>query len=941
MDQFSYIGNSDANVMDQLYRQYLLDPQSVDEGYRLFFQGFDFALKNYDLPSTKGGMMDKEFLVINLIQGYRQRGHLFTATNPVRSRRKYFPTLDLEHFGLSTRDLNTVFQAGQEIGIGLATLETIVAHLKTTYCRSIGVEYLYMRDPILVKWVQLKMESERAIPSFDKEKKLSIYRLLKRAVGFEQFIHKKFVGQKRFSLEGSESLIPALDALIERGAQLGIQEFVMGMAHRGRLNVLGNILKKPYRNIFKEFEGDNYEESISLGDVKYHLGYDNQISTGSGQQVRVSLVPNPSHLETVSPVVLGIARSLVDHKYSGDFDKVVPVLIHGDAAIASQGVVYESVQMAQLPGYKTGGTIHIVINNQVGFTTNYLEGRSSTYCTDVAKVTRCPVFHVNGDDAEAMVYTIELALEFRVRFQCDVFIDILSYRKYGHNEGDEPRFTQPTLYQTIARHPNPRDIYAARLLEEGVLSLQEAEELMAAFDLELEQALEDARKIDKVYIQRFYADIWQNFRFPQDEDFVKSDDFALTKDKIESLFNKINHLPENKVFFKKALKIVEDRKTMVAEGKLDWALAELLAYAVLVDGNVPVRLSGQDSERGTFAHRHASFTVEDTDERYVPLKHLDEHQAPFTVYNSPLSEYGVMGFEYGYALANPSGLNIWEAQFGDFANVAQVIFDQYICSAQEKWGLMNGLVLLLPHGFEGQGPEHSSARMERYLQLAARNNIQIVNCTTPASFFHVLLRQVKRPIRVPLIVFTPKSLLRHPKCISSMDEFVLGRFHEVIDDHDVDVDSVSRVVFCTGKIYYDLLLRKEKLAARDIAIVRLEQIHPYPLEQIKTILKRYSNAKLHLWVQEEPENMGALSYISHQAGNFKFLPVARLASGSPATGLNGLHLVGQDEIVNKVFKKCNCELKNDYCGLQCVEGKSHEEILQQYKSFPETQRFTM
>lgn len=941
MDQFSFIGNSDINAVDQLYQQYLLDPLSVEPGYRLFFKGFDFALKNYGSQPSSAGCMDKEFLVVNLIQAYRQRGHLFTATNPVRKRRKYFPTLDLENFGLSDSDLPNVFQAGQEIGIGPATLENIVRHLQTTYCRSIGVEYLYMRDPILVKWVQSKMESEQGIPVFNKEKKLSIFRLLKRAVGFEQFIHKKFVGQKRFSLEGSESLIPALDALIGKGARLGVEEVVVGMAHRGRLNVLANILKKPYQNIFKEFEGDEYGEGISLGDVKYHLGYDNQIMTEAGHPVRVSLVPNPSHLETVTPVVLGIARSLIDHKHAGDFSKVVPVVIHGDAAIASQGVVYEVVQMSQLPGYKTGGTIHIVINNQVGFTTNYLEGRSSTYCTDIAKVTRCPVFHVNGDDVEAMVYTIEMALEFRVRFQSDVFIDILSYRKYGHNEGDEPRFTQPTLYQAIARHPNPRDIYAAQLQQQGVISQQETRQLLADFDQELEQALEDARKIDKVHIQRFFADIWRDYRMATDDDFVASPGFDLSQEKIVELFKRINHLPDDKPFFKKALKIVEDRKNMAAEGRLDWALAELLAYAVLVDGHAPVRLSGQDSERGTFAHRHAAFTVEDTDERYIPLKHISPEQSPFDVFNSPLSEYGVMGFEYGYALANPAGLNLWEAQFGDFANVAQVIFDQYICSAQEKWGLMNGLVLLLPHGFEGQGPEHSSARMERYLQLAASNNIQIVNCTTPANFFHVLLRQVKRPIRVPLIVFTPKSLLRHPKCVSSVDEFVHGRFQEVIDDQNVDADRVSRVIFCTGKIYYDLLTRKEKLSARDIALVRLEQIHPYPIDQIKSVLARYPNAKLHLWVQEEPENMGALAYIRRQVGDFIFLPVARLASGSPATGLNGLHLLGQEEIINKVFKKCHCELKNDYCGLQCVEGKSRGEILQQYKYFPETQRFTM
>lgn len=941
MDQFSFVGNSDINAIEQLYRQYLNDPLSVSSGYRQFFQGFDFALKNFEAPKNESGWMGKEFQVINLIQGYRQRGHLFTATNPVRKRRKYFPTLDIENFGLSKDDLQTVFQAGQEIGIGPATLQNIIAHLEATYCQSVGAEFLYIQDPALIHWLRTKMEKEQSATLFSRDRKLEMFRLLKRAVGFEQFVHKKFVGQKRFSLEGGESLIPSLQALIEKGAELGVEEFVFGMAHRGRLNVLANILKKPYQSIFKEFEANEYEARISLGDVKYHLGYDNLIQTADGKTVRVSLVPNPSHLETVGPVVQGISRALIDHKYANDFSKLVPVVIHGDAAIASQGVVYEVAQMSKLPGYKTGGTIHIVVNNQVGFTTNYLEARSSTYCTDVAKVTKSPVFHVNGDDVEALVYTVEMALEFRALFQTDVYIDILSYRKYGHNEGDEPRFTQPTLYKAIASHPNPRDIYAARLKGEGVLTDAEIKTMLDDYEQELESQLVAGRKIDKVYIQPFYSDIWEPYRHSKDEDFVVSPGFEMSQENFARLLDRINHLSEDKTFFKKAVKIVEDRKALVQKGELDWALAELLAYAVLVDKGVPVRLSGQDSERGTFAHRHAAFTVEDTDERYIPLQHIDDKQATFSVHNSPLSEYGVMGFEYGYALANPKGLGLWEAQFGDFANVSQVIFDQYICSAEEKWGLMNGLVLLLPHGFEGQGPEHSSARIERYLQLASRNNIQVVNCTTPASFFHVLIRQAIRPIRVPLIIFTPKSLLRHPKCISHKNEFTNGRFREVIDDDDVDVENVSRVVFCTGKIYYDLLERKEKLKARDVALVRLEQLHPYPLAQIKEVLLRYPAAKLHLWVQEEPENMGALSYIRHQAGNFIFLPVARLASGSPATGLYGLHLIGQQEIVDKVFKKCHCELENDYCALQCVEGKSRKEILKQYKYFPSPNRFSI
>ncbi|MCU4173580.1 2-oxoglutarate dehydrogenase E1 component [Carboxylicivirga sp. N1Y90] len=940
MDKFSFVGNSNIEAIDKLYQQYKDNPESVDESYHDFFKGFDFAIANYQQPSGSG-YVDKEFDVINLIHAYRQRGHLFTQTNPVRSRRKYYPTLDLENFRLSDKDLNTVFQAGNELGLGPAPLKDILAHLQQTYCQSVAVEYLYIRHPEVVSWLRTRMEGDRNTPKFAPEKKRQIFRQLNMAVGFETFIHKKFVGQKRFSLEGSEALIPGLSALINKGSELGAEEVLIGMSHRGRLNVLTNILNKPYKNIFKEFVGDEYEDGISLGDVKYHLGYGNDIVTDNGKKVRVNLAPNPSHLETVAPIIEGISRSKIDHKYGKDFDKVVPVVIHGDAAIAGQGVAYEVVQMAQLRGYKTGGTIHLVINNQVGFTTNYLEGRSSTYCTDVGKVTRSPVFHVNGDDVEALVYAIELAMEFRQRFNSDVFIDILSYRKYGHNEGDEPRFTQPTLYKTIARHPNPRDIYSNKLLEENVVSKDDARKEADDFNQRLEDDLSASKKIEKVFIQRFLNEDWSDYTYSTNKDFIKSPVTSIKKEELLSLLERINYLPEDKAFFKKLHKIVGDRKAMVENDKLDWALGEQLAYASLVKEGHPVRLSGQDAERGTFAHRHAAMTIEDSDKRYRPLQHISPDQAPFKVFNSLLSEYGVMGFEYGYALAKPDGLTIWEAQFGDFYNVAQVIIDQYISSAEEKWGLMNGLVLLLPHGFEGQGPEHSSARMERFLSLSARNNMQIVNCTTPANFFHVMRRQLKRNFRVPLVVFTPKSLLRHPKCVSSLSEFEKDGFKELIDDTNVDVDKVTRVVFSTGKIYYDLLARKEELNATDVALVRLEQLHPFPTEQVDAVLKKYKNALLRLWVQEEPENMGAWPYIRSNMPNADIQPIARLASGSPATGLNGLHVIGQNEIVGKVFKECHCERKLKYCGLQCVSGKSRTEILKQHKYFEEPPRFSI
>ncbi len=940
MDNFSFIGNSSIEAIENLYRQYKEDPASVDESFQIFFEGFDFALKNYD--TTDSGLIGKEFKVLNLIHGYRQRGHLFTHTNPVRTRRKYFPTLDIENFGLSADDLGTVFQAGKEIGIGPATLQNILDHLNKTYCSNIGVEYLYLRNPENVSWLKNKMESEQNTPKFSEEKKKRIYWELVKAVGFESFIHKKFVGQKRFSLEGAESIIPGLKAVFEKGSEVGIEEVTIGMSHRGRLNVLSNVLNKPYERIFKEFIGDEYEENISLGDVKYHLGYVNKIETHKGKKVKVNLVPNPSHLETVSPVAEGITRSKADHRYGKDFNRLIPVVIHGDAAISAQGIVYEVVQMSQLPGYKTGGTIHVVLNNQVGFTTNYLDGRSSTYSTDVAKVTRSPVFHINGDDPEAVVYAIELAIEYRQKFNSDVFIDLLSYRKYGHNEGDEPRFTQPLLYKAISRHPNVRDINAKMLSGEGGVLQSELTGMIKKFNDELEKALEQSKKIEKIIIKRFLEEVWKEFRYATDDDFHESPVTGFDKKQLLELFDRMNTLPGNLNFFKKIHKIIDDRRKMVEKNRLDWALAELSAYATLLAEGKPVRISGQDSERGTFAHRHAVFVQEDTGEKYYPLKHVSEDQASFDIFNSLLSEYGVMGFEYGYASAMPGGLTVWEAQFGDFANTAQVIIDQYISSAEEKWGLQNGLVLYLPHGYEGQGPEHSSARIERFLQLSARNNMQIVNCTTPANMFHVLRRQLSYDFRIPLIIFTPKSLLRHPKCVSGIEDMTgETKFREVIDDDNVDVDDVKRVVFCSGKVYYDLLARKEELDARDVALIRIEQLHPFPEKQVQEIIKKYKNTLLHLWVQEEPENMGPWYYIQNQLKGLKIIPVARLASGSTATGLTRLHNIGQNEIVNKVFKPCHCELKNKYCGLQCVEGKTREEILKQHMYFDEPQRFSI
>lgn len=904
MDKFSQVGNQEIAAVDELYQDYLRDPESVDESWRHFFKGFELARANYQSKSQfSGSNLDKEFNILNLIHGYRQRGHLFTKTNPVRARRQYRPTLDIENFGLEKSDLEKVFQAGNSIGIGPAKLKDIIAHLEATYCQSIGVEYMYIRHPEVVSWMQEKMESSKNSQPFSDEKRKHNFHHLKVAVGFESYIHKKFVGQKRFSLEGAESLIPALDAIIEHGAELGLSEFIVGMAHRGRLNVLSNIMKKPYESIFKEFYGTEYEEDISMGDVKYHLGFENTIKTDSGKDVKLSLVPNPSHLETVAALVQGMSRSRIDSLYDGDFSKLAPIVIHGDAAVAAQGIVYEIIQMSHLKGYKTGGTIHLVINNQVGFTTNYLDARSSTYCTDVAKVTRCPVFHVNGDDVEALIYTIKLAMEFRQKFNSDVFVDILCYRKYGHNEGDEPRFTQPLLYKAIASHKNPRDIYGEKLVELGILTAEQMNQEILDFDNLLEEKYHESEKIEKLKIKKFLVNEYADYYKPAKVDFSQRIDTRVPKDKLIELADRINSIPDDKVFFNKVNRIVSDRKMMISDNKLDWAMAELLAYASLLNDGYPVRLSGQDCERGTFAHRHAAFVVEDMDEKYFPLKNISPNQAPFHVYNSHLSEYGVMGFEYGYAMAQPNSLTIWEAQFGDFSNVAQVIIDQYITSSEEKWGLMNNLILFLPHGYEGQGPEHSSGRIERFLTLAANNNIQVIVPTSPDNLFHMLRRQLMWDTRMPMIVFTPKSLLRHPQVSCTLNDLSEGGFREVIDDHISEPAKVEQVVFTSGRLYYDLVKNRIDRGNESTAIVRIEQLYPLPVDQIDAILAKYKKAKRVIWAQDEPENMGAWPFLQRKLKHINFEVAARPESGTPAGGLMKQHNLRLEKIMNTIFRE--------------------------------------
>jgi len=909
MDNLSYLNGTNAEYVESLYQSYKEDPSSVEFGWQKFFEGFDFG-RGADAANVSGGEAPEHFLkeinVLNLINGYRQRGHLFTKTNPVRERRKHLPTLNIENFGLSTTDLETVFNSSVELGIGPAKLKDIVAFLEQTYCGPIGVEYKYVRTPEVLQWLESKMESERNTPKLSNDEKMRVVKKLNEAVVFENFLGTKFLGQKRFSLEGAEALIPALDAVIEKGADLGIEEFVLGMAHRGRLNVLANIMQKSYKDIFTEFEGRSYNPETPFGgDVKYHLGYSTDVTTNKGKNVHLSLCPNPSHLETVDGIVEGMSRSKIDFKYNGDNGRLAPILIHGDASVAGQGIVYEVIQMAGLDGYKTGGTIHLVINNQIGFTTNYKDARSSTYCTDIAKVTLSPVFHVNGDDAEALVYAINLAMEYRQKYRNDVFIDILCYRRFGHNESDEPKFTQPLLYKAIEKHDNPLKIYVAELIKEGKLDEAGAKEMEKEFKAHLQTSLNEAKEYNAALAEVKFGGAWADMRLATEKDFETSPETGVKKSTFLEVAKRISTLPKDKKFFKKIEKLFEERLKMATDTHIfDWAMGEQLAYGTILAEGKRVRLSGQDVKRGTFSHRHAVLTLEDSEEEYTPLLNISEQQAPFDIYNSHLSEYGVLGFEYGYAMANPNALTIWEAQFGDFFNGAQIVIDQYIASAETKWQRANGLVMLLPHGYEGQGPEHSSARIERFLELCAEYNMQVTNCTTPANFFHALRRQFKRDFRKPLVNFSPKSLLRHPLCVSPLEDFTSGGFKEVIDDVNVKVADVKRVVFCSGKVYYDLLDAQKNNASKEVALVRVEQLYPTPVDQMEAIVAKYKNTEDVLWVQEEPENQGAWPYLLRRLRKTSLNNidvVSRKESSSPATGYMKQHTNQQAYIVAKTF----------------------------------------
>ncbi|MFN4316248.1 MAG: 2-oxoglutarate dehydrogenase E1 component [Chitinophagaceae bacterium] len=914
MKDFSYITNSHPAFIENLYQAFVQDPASVDPDMRKFFEGFDFAVSGQTnghsvAPAAGGttvvadnGNWRKELGVYRMILGYRNKGHLISKTNPIRERRDRGANLNLTFFGLSEADMDTVFQVGDRIGLGAATLRQILEHLQKVYASSVGIEFKYISDQKRVDWLTLEMERNFANP-VPLEKKKRILEKLNQGVMFEEFLHKKYVGQKRFSLEGGETSIAALDAIINVAADDDVQEVVIGMAHRGRLNVLANIMGKTYEQIFSEFEGTaQVDQTMGSGDVKYHMGFGSELTTPNNKVIHLKLMPNPSHLEAVNPVVVGFARAKADVLYESNYDKILPILIHGDASVAGQGIMYEVIQMSKLSGYYTGGTIHFVINNQIGFTTDFDEARSSDYCTSLAATIQAPVFHVNGDDPEAVLKCAEIATRYRQEFNGDVFIDMVCYRRHGHNEGDDPKFTQPHLYSLIDKHPNPREVYVNFLLQNGEPDAKElAREMEKKFWNDLQERLDEVKQKPLPYHYQQPEIWWRNLRKATEEDFEQSPITAISEESFKAVFDAMMQWPSDFKPLRKVEKIIQDKvKLFESEQKLDWASGELLAYGSLLLDGKDVRMTGQDIRRGTFSHRHAVLRDENTDQAFNRLSRIPGATGQYRIYNSLLSEYGVLGFEYGYSLANPNALVLWEAQFGDFVNGAQTMIDQFISAGEQKWNRMSGLVMLLPHGYEGQGPEHSSARLERFLQSCAEWNMIITNITTSANFFHALRRQLYWPFRKPLVNFSPKANLRHPGSYSTRDEFLQGGFREVIDDNTADASKVKKVLFCSGKVYFDLAERKEKEGRTDIAILRLEQLYPLPYVQLDELYKKYQRATW-FWVQEEPLNMGAAGFLQMNLKTINYGVISRQPSASPATGYAKVHKQEQEEIIETAF----------------------------------------
>lgn len=913
MKDFSFITNSHPSFIESLYRDFVQDPGAVDPEFRKFFEGFDFAVNqgvklngaaNTPAAATAGTDLTKELGAYRLILGYRNKGHLIATTNPIRKRKDRGANLNLSFFGLGEGDLDTEFYAGNLIGLGKTSLRKILEHLQRCYASNVGIEFKYISDQQKVDFLTTEMEKKFLEPlGLDKKKR--ILEKLNQGVMFEKFLHTKYVGQKRFSLEGGETTIPALDAIINAAATLGVKEVVIGMAHRGRLNVLANIMGKTYEQIFSEFEGTAIpDQTMGSGDVKYHMGYGSELQTPDNRTVHLKLMPNPSHLEAVDPVVVGFARAKADVMYASDFDQILPVLIHGDASVAGQGIVYEVLQMSKLEGYYTGGTIHFVINNQIGFTTDFDDARSSDYCTSLAAMIQAPVMHVNGDDPEAVVRCVEIATRYRQQFNSDVFIDMVCYRKHGHNEGDDPKFTQPHLYELIDKHPNPREVYTNFLLENGEPDARDlAKEMEKKFWGDLQERLDEVKQNPLPYHYQAPELAWKSLQHAREEDFDKHYDTAVSEQTFTSVFEALMKWPADFKPLRKVEKLLQDKiKLFNEEKKIDWATAELMAYGTLITEGKDVRMSGQDVKRGTFSHRHAVLRDENTDVAYSRLSSIPGATGQFRIYNSLLSEYGVLGFEYGYSLATPNALVLWEAQFGDFSNGAQTIIDQFICSAEQKWNRMNGVVMLLPHGYEGQGPEHSSARMERYLQLCAELNMVVSNVTTAANLFHLLRRQLAWPFRKPLVNFSPKAILRHPGTYSLKEEFTQGRFMELIDDAAAtDASAINKVLFCSGKIYYDLVDYRTKKNITDTAIIRLEQLYPLPLKQLDELYNKYSKATW-FWVQEEPLNMGAASFLQMNLKSINYGMIGRQPSAATATGYAKVHAQEQAEIIETAFE---------------------------------------
>ncbi len=911
MSHLDFINSANAEYVDELYRRYLRDPNSVDPSWALFFAGFEAAREPLrriaEAPVTSATSATQHIGVYNLIHSYREIGHLIANLDPLGHNPASHPLLEPAEFGFSDSDLDRYVETPTLKGCEGASLREVIERLRATYCGTLGVEYMDTPDKAQRSWLQEHMEPTLNRPQLSNEDRKALLHRLMQAEGFEQFIHTKYIGQKRFSLEGGESLIPMLDAVIEESAAHAVQEIVIGMPHRGRLNVLAHTLRKPYEMIFTEFEGVRLPQHVpGDGDVKYHLGYSHDLTTPSGHSLHLSMCSNPSHLEAINPVVEGIVRG--KQCYIGDQsgERVVPILIHGDAAFTGQGIVAETLWLSELPEYRTGGTIHIIVNNQIGFTADPCDYRFTRYPTDLAREIQAPVFHVNGDDPEAVVHAGRLAAAYRAKFRRDVFINLFCYRRFGHNETDDPTYTQPTMYREIHAHPTVRTLYANRLLADGVVSEEEIQQNSVAIREIFDNALNYAR--DFMPRQQVFAlgGMWKGMRWAGDD---WSAHTAVPAPTLIRIAETVAQVPADFAIHPKVKKLLEQRSEMVREGaQIDWGCAEMLGFGSLLLEGTHVRLAGQDSGRGTFSHRHALLRDMVNGACYVPLDHLDPQQGRFTVIDTMLSELAVLGFEYGFSSADPRNLVLWEAQFGDFANGAQVIIDQFISSAESKWQKMNGMVLLLPHGYEGQGPEHSSARLERFLQLCAEDNLQVCNFTTPAQYFHALRRQIHRNFRKPLIVMSPKSLLRHKLCVSSLREFTDGSFQTILPEIDpIDPNKVRRVIFCNGKIYYDLLNARRERDIEDIAILRIEQLYPFPFKETEAILRMYPDQAEIVWTQEEPANMGAWTYVSdllrNMAGRRRVRYAGRRPAASPATGLYKVHKTEEADLLNYALRR--------------------------------------